>query len=210
MEFYLLQGLGLGLGVAIAPGPLQAYLLAQTVRHGPRHALPLILAPVVSDVPIIALVLLALSVLPEVALRGLLITGGLVLLYLAIESLHQLRHPHPSEPPTGKEAGENFFKAVLLNALSPGPYIFWGTIAGPIFNRGYALDPLYGWLYLGGFFAGLVGGLAAYILTAGATRKLNPTGQRWVNIATTIILFGFGLYQIWSGVFASTTDAFAK
>ena len=60
MEFYIVQGISLGLAVAIAPGPLQAYLLAQAVRFGPRHTLPLVFAPVVSDVPIIALVLFLL------------------------------------------------------------------------------------------------------------------------------------------------------
>lgn len=208
MEFYIVQGISLGLAVAIAPGPLQAYLLAQSVRFGPRHTLPLVLAPLVSDVPIIALVLFTLAFLPEWALRTLQIGGGIVLLYLAYESYTHLRRP-PVGAPDARQAGQSFVKAVLMNGLSPGPYIFWFTIAGPIFRAGYNQDPWLGWAYLIGFGLGLIAGLTVFVLTVGTTRRLNERSQMMINVATTLIIAGFGVYQIWAGVFLSTSSALA-
>jgi len=208
VEFYIVQGLSLGLAVAIAPGPLQAYLLGQAVRYGPRHTLPLILAPVVSDVPIIALVLLTLAFLPDWALRSLQIGGGIVLMYLAWESYTHLRRP-PVGAPDARQTGQSFLKAVLMNGLSPGPYIFWFTIAGPIFKTGFNADPWLGWAYLISFGVGLVIGLAAFVLTVGTTRHLNERSQMLINITTTVILAGFGVYQIWAGFFLPTSSALA-
>ncbi len=208
MEFYIVQGISLGLAVAIAPGPLQAYLLAQAVRFGPRHTLPLVFAPVVSDVPIIALVLFTLAFLPDWALRSLQIGGGIVLLYLAWESYTHLRRP-PVGSPDARQAGQSFLKAVLMNGLSPGPYIFWFTIAGPIFRTGYNTDPWLGWAYLIGFGIGLLIGLTAFVLTVGTTRRLNARSQTLINVATTVILAGFGVYQIWAGFFLPTSAALA-
>ena len=208
MEFYIVQGISLGLAVAIAPGPLQAYLLGQAVRYGPRHTLPLILAPVISDVPIIALVLFTLAFLPDWALRSLQIGGGIVLLYLAWESYTHLRRP-PVGNPDSRQAGQSFIKAVLMNGLSPGPYIFWFTIAGPIFRTGYGINPWLGWAYLTGFGLGLVAGLALFVLTAGTTRRLSERTQLIINGVTTLILAGFGIYQLWAGFFLPTSAALA-
>lgn len=211
MWLYFLQGAGLGVSVAIAPGPLQAYLLAQTLRHGPRHTLPLILAPVISDVPIIALVLFALAWLPEWALRGLQVAGGLLLLYLAYETYQAFKTHSPAAPPPPlREKGQSFFKAVVMNALSPGPYIFWSTIAGPIFLRGWAETQWLGYSFLAGFGVALVAGLAAYVLLSGSTRHLNERYKPLVNYLTVAVLCLFGAYQIWAGLFASAAVAFAK
>jgi threonine/homoserine/homoserine lactone efflux protein len=209
MWLYLLQGAGLGLSVAVAPGPLQAYLLAQSVKHGWRHTLPLILAPVVSDVPIIALVVFALTWLPEWALRGLQIVGGLVLLYVAHETYQSFKHPRPAAPPSRKETGESFVKAVAMNALSPGPYVFWSTIAGPLYLRGYAQAPELGYSFLIGFGLALVGGLAGYVFLSSSTRHLDPKYAPLVNNLTVLVLVAFGVYQVWAGLFAPASVALA-
>jgi threonine/homoserine/homoserine lactone efflux protein len=207
--FYLVQSIGLGLGVAIAPGPLQAYLLAQTVRHGPRHTLPLVLAPVVSDVPIIALVLFTLAWLPEIALRGLQVAGGLLLLYFARETYQALKTHHAAPPPRARETGQSFLKAVLMNALSPGPYIFWSTIAGPLFLRAWAESHALGYMFLAGFGAALVAGLSAYVLVSGSSRHVDDKYRPLISTATVILLLGFGAYQVWAGLFAPAAVALA-
>ncbi len=194
------QGAGLGVSVAVAPGPLQAYVLAQTWRHGPRHTLPLVLAPIVSDIPIITAVLLALAWLPAWALRGLEAAGGLLVIYLAWELYRTLGRPAPGASPTQPEPGHTFFKAVLLNALSPGPYIFWSTIAGPLFWHAWAEAPWSAYLFLGAFGLGLVAGLAGYIGLSGSARQVNPRYQPLINLALLLALVGFGLYQLYHGL----------
>ena len=80
---FFLRGLALGLPAAAQPGPFQAYLLSQTMKNGWRHTLPAALAPLLSDGPIIILVVLILTQLPPWFLRVVRIAGGVFILYLA-------------------------------------------------------------------------------------------------------------------------------
>jgi len=75
MWIYLFQGIGYGLAAASQPGPLQTYLVSQSVTRGWRRTLPAALAPLVSDGPIIALCLLVLSKVPAWLDRFLYIGG---------------------------------------------------------------------------------------------------------------------------------------
>ena len=87
---YLLSGITLGFSAAVSPGPFQAYLLNQTVNNGWKRALPACLAPLISDGPIILLVVVLLAQTPDWFLDGLKIGGGFYLFYLAYEALHRL------------------------------------------------------------------------------------------------------------------------
>ncbi|MCX7707869.1 MAG: hypothetical protein N2204_07660, partial [Anaerolineae bacterium] len=80
---YLLQGAGFGLAAAAQPGPFMAYLIGQTLAHGWRRTLPAALAPLISDGPIIALMLLVLTRLPDSFRVALYLAGGVFILYLA-------------------------------------------------------------------------------------------------------------------------------
>ncbi|MBI1880094.1 MAG: hypothetical protein HYR94_18055 [Chloroflexi bacterium] len=82
MIVYFLQGLTLGLSATATPGPFQAFLLAQTLKNGWKRTLPATLAPLVTDGPIIFLVLLVLTQTPGWFLNVLQIAGGLFVLYL--------------------------------------------------------------------------------------------------------------------------------
>ncbi|NJN98663.1 MAG: LysE family transporter [Anaerolineales bacterium] len=88
-----MQGLTLGLSATAAPGPFQAFLLGQALKHGWKQTLPATLAPLVSDGPIIFLVLLVLTQTPLWFLNGLQIVGGLFVLYLAKGSVSTLNTP---------------------------------------------------------------------------------------------------------------------
>ena len=47
-----IQGSTLGITAGAAPGPMQAYLISETLSGGWRKALPLIFVPIISDAPI--------------------------------------------------------------------------------------------------------------------------------------------------------------
>jgi threonine/homoserine/homoserine lactone efflux protein len=53
----LASGVLLGLSCGLAPGPLLALLLAQTLWHGPREGCKIALTPLVTDAPIIVVAL---------------------------------------------------------------------------------------------------------------------------------------------------------
>ncbi|MCK7485409.1 MAG: LysE family transporter [Bacillus subtilis] len=75
--------LDLDLAAAVQPGPFQTYIISQSLAKGWRKALPAALAPLVSDPPIIALCLLALSQVPAWFERLLYFAGGSFVIYLA-------------------------------------------------------------------------------------------------------------------------------
>lgn len=143
MWIYLLQGLGFGLAAASQPGPLQTYLITQALTRGWKKSLVNALAPLVSDGPIILLCVLVLSQVPVWFERFLYIAGGLFILYLAYNAFKSWRDFDLNRPqPESKISG--LPKAALVNALSPGPYIFWTLVTGPVLLRGWRETPVHG------------------------------------------------------------------
>ncbi len=198
MLAYLLQGLSLGLSAAASPGPTQAFIIGASLRNGWRRALPGALAPLISDGPIIALMLLILTQMPAVVLRGIQVVGGAYVLFLAWKSFQAYRSYRPVEAPAGPN--RTLWQAVTMNFLSPGPYIFWSLLAGPVLVRGWNETPARGLTFLFGFYSALVGGLAALVILFGAARQLGPRVNRALIGLSALALFGFGLYQIWQGL----------
>jgi threonine/homoserine/homoserine lactone efflux protein len=140
MVVLLAQGLGLGLSAAAQPGPFQAYLLAQSIRNGAARTLPVALVPLVSDPPVIAVVLAVLSQVPAGLLRALQIGGGLVVLWLAAGALRAAF----AEPTGG--AGEarprGILRGALVNFTNPNAWIFWSFVGGPTLGAAWRESPL--------------------------------------------------------------------
>ena len=65
MIHYLTIGAILGLSAGFAPGPLLALVLSETLRRNTRAGIMVALAPICTDLPIIALSVLVLSRLSE-------------------------------------------------------------------------------------------------------------------------------------------------
>ena len=54
---YLTVGIGFAFAAAVQPGPFLAYAISQSLTNGWKRTLPIAFAPIMSDVPIICLVL---------------------------------------------------------------------------------------------------------------------------------------------------------
>lgn len=201
MPSYLLRGLVLGATAAAQPGPFQAFLLSLIARNGWRRALPAAFAPLLSDGPILLVVLLVLTRLPERFLSILQMAGGLFLLYLAWGAWRSFRRGLAADPAAGENAMRGgILKAALMNMLSPSPYIFWATIAGPILLAGWRESPALGLAFLLGFYVALIGGLALFILAVGAAGRVEPRVNRALGAVSAVALFAFGLYQLTTGI----------
>ena len=196
---FLTQGLLLGGTAAAQPGPFQAYLLSQTLKNGWRRTFWAAFAPLISDGPIVLLVLLILTQTPDWFLVLLRLVGGGFLLYLAWGAYQSFRDFVVVEPEAG--AGkQTIFEAALMNALSPNPYIFWATIAGPILIEGWRLSPSFGISFLLGFYGTLVGGFVGFIAIFAVARQLDPRFSRLLSGFSAIVLFIFAIYQIYQGI----------
>jgi threonine/homoserine/homoserine lactone efflux protein len=199
MLTYLLQGFGFGLAAAAQPGPFQTYIVSQTLSQGWRRTLPAALAPLVSDGPIILVSLVVLSRVPAWFQRFLYLTGGLFILYLAYVTFLTWRHFKNGKEDTAPTNRLSVFRAALTNAMSPGPYIYWSLVMGPILLVGWREAPAKGIGFIASFYCALILSLAAIILAFGTARRLGPKVNRSLLAISAAALFFFGLYQLWRG-----------
>jgi threonine/homoserine/homoserine lactone efflux protein len=205
MLAYLIQGIGYGFAAAVQPGPFQTYLISQTLSKGWRLTLPAALAPLISDGPIIVLALVVLSQVPVWFQRLLYIAGGLFILYLAYSAFVAWRNYDKSGVVTDSSGRQSVVKAAMMVALSPGPYIYWSLVTGPILLTGWREAPANGLGFLVSFYATIVLSLGGIIVMFGTARQLGPKVNRALLGVSAITLVCFGLYQLWLGVAGGRT-----
>ncbi len=200
MIAYFVQGLTLGVSAAATPGPFQAYLLARTMKNSWRHTLPVALAPLLSDAPIAALLLIVLTRLPGWFLQAMRIGGGLFLIYLAVMAYRAFRAMGTDAEPEAGDTRQSLLEAAMVNALGPGPWIFWSTVNGPLLVQGWRESPSHAGAFLLAFYGSMIAMNAALIVLFGTARRL---GQRVTRILTGIsaaALLALGVYQLGRGI----------
>ncbi|MCD6298614.1 MAG: LysE family transporter [Deltaproteobacteria bacterium] len=202
MILYFLQGATLSLPAAIMPGPFQAFLLSQALKNGWKRTLPAALAPLVTDGPIIALVLFILTQTPQWFLDILRIAGGLFIIYLARGVFVALKTPGPTLEPSEHAARQTLLNAIAMNFLNPNPYIFWSVVAGPIMLCGWRESAGLGIIFIAGFYGTFVCILVALIIVFATAGRLNPKVNRILITITAVALAAFGVYQIIVGIIA--------
>jgi threonine/homoserine/homoserine lactone efflux protein len=201
---YFLQGAALSLPAAIMPGPFQAFLISQALKNGWKRTLPAVLAPLVTDGPIIALVLFILTQTPQWFLDILRIAGGFFIIYLSRGVFVALKTPGPALEPSGHAARQTLLNAIVLNFLNPNPYIFWSVVAGPIMLSGWRESAKLGITFIVGFYGTFVCILVALIVVFATAGRLNPQVNRILTVITAVALAAFGVYQITVGIIAVT------
>ena len=197
---YILLGIGYGFAAAVQPGPFQTYLISQTLTKGWKRSLLIAFSPLVSDGPIIALCLFVLNQVPLWLQRILYIAGGLFVLYLAYGAYKSWRYFDSNVISAELGDQRSILKGALMIMISPGPYIYWSLVTGPILLRGWRESPLMGLGFLVGFYVTVTLGLIAIILLFGKARELGPKVNRVLIGISAIALFCFGLYQLWLGI----------
>jgi threonine/homoserine/homoserine lactone efflux protein len=200
MWLYIAQGIGYGFSAAVLPGPFQTHLITQTLTKGWKRSLVAALAPLVSDSPIITLCLFILSQIPIWFERFLYIAGGLFVLYLAYGAYISWKKFEANIPMEADQVQQSILKAALVNMLSPGPYIFWSLVTGPVLIRGWRETPVNGIGFLAGFYGAMIFSLCAIILIFGLASQIGPKVNRSLLGISAVALLGFGFYQLWLGI----------
>ncbi len=196
----LAKGAALGFSAAAQPGPFQAYVLARAAREGPVRAMPLALVPLVSDPPLIAAVMVALSQVPAGLLRALQIAGGAFVLWLGTAGLRSLGRPAPARR---REEPRGFWRAVLVNLTNPNAWIFWSLVGGPLLAAAWRGAPARALAFLAGFYLLLVGGNVVLVAAFGSMGRLGPGVARWLGVLSSGALVAFGGWQVAKGLFAA-------
>ena len=212
----LVQGMALGLSAASTPGPLQSFLISQTLISGRRSGALIAFAPVVSDMPIVVLTLLILQRFPDWFIAFISVFGGLFALYVSRGIFLTWRQKNRDYEPavdlnanlsnqsgtelSSKDSLRLFGKAVLMNWLSPGLYMFWAFANGPIVISAFRESQAAGFAFLIGFYSVLTGGLLLIVFLFDQARKF---GQKAVNVMllfSLAIMLGFGFFLIFRGI----------
>ncbi len=160
-------GLLLGLSGGLTPGPLLALVASETLRHGVRAGVAVALAPLLTDLPIVLVALLALRPLADqgLPLALLHLGGGLYLAWLSLESL---RFRGAELPPT--MPGGALRRGVMANVLNPNPYLFWLAVGAPTVLVAWRREPLAAIAFVAAFYLPLVGSKVALALLLGRVR----------------------------------------
>jgi threonine/homoserine/homoserine lactone efflux protein len=200
MITYIIQGVTYGFAAGVQPGPLQAYIILQALKGGWKRSMVYALVPLLSDLPIIALVVSVLALLPAGWVIMLRVTGGAFLLYLAWNAFRVALNY--SDDKTGPVASpsKGLFQAVLINLLNPNPYLFWSLVMGPILLTGWKESPADGVAMLAAFYLVLILVNAVIILVVSIAHRFSPRLRQGLMIASAIGLGVFGVYQLWMGI----------
>ncbi|MFW5713349.1 MAG: LysE family translocator [Brevefilum sp.] len=191
----ILTAATIGFSAGVTPGPLQAVFLAYAVKGGWKKALPAAFAPLVTDGPVILLVLLVLNNLPAVFLRALQIGGAFFLLYLAWDSYRSFKYFQAVEEAEETSPWGTLLKATLMNLLAPGPWLFWSLINGPNLIRAWSVSPWWGAAYLVAYYAAFILSNIGLIFLFATMRRMGERVRKGLLLASAILLAGFAIYQ---------------
>lgn len=200
MFTYLLQGLGLGFSAGAQPGPFQAYLISESLSQGWRRTWIAAFAPLISDGPIVTLVLLVLSQVPDWFQRVLQVAGGAFVLYLAWGTFQRWRNFNPELTETGQIESKSLLRAAMMNALSPGPYLFWSLVLGPILVTAWRENPSDAFALVLAFYFGMVGVNFFLVMLFSQAARFGNRVRRTMLGFSVLMLAGFGCYQLWQGI----------
>lgn len=194
-------GITYAFAAAVQPGPLQTYIIFQTVKKGWRKALPAAFAPLISDGPILILVLFLLSTMPASFIVVLRIIGGLFLLYLAYRAFKSWQEFDLNAAKLHESGQQTLLNAVIVNLLNPAPYLGWSLIMGPLFLEGWQETPVNAMALLLGFYLTMILTLAGFIVLFGFAQKLGPQVSRNLIGLSSFVLLGFAIYQLAIGIY---------
>lgn len=134
---FILPGILVGVGSAVSPGPIMLLIISETLRGGIRSGWSVAVAPLITDIPFIIIsILLAKSIGSFQSVVGVIsLIGAGFLMFLAYQNI-TVQKEDLQKPSSGSRS---LLKGITLNLVSPYLYIFWFSVALPVFARGNIL-----------------------------------------------------------------------
>jgi threonine/homoserine/homoserine lactone efflux protein len=166
---FLTIGTILGLSAGFAPGPLLTLVISETLQHDIKAGVKVALAPIITDLPIIILTLFILAKLSNFHnILGIIsLTGGFVILFMGYESIRtkgvelNLKETKP----------KSLTKGILVNALSPHPYLFWLSVGAPTMTKAMNQSIITALAFICSFWALLVGSKILLAILVGKSKS---------------------------------------
>lgn len=169
MIYYLVMGSLLGLSSGMAPGPLLALVISETLAHDLGAGIRVALAPLVSDLPIVLLTLFVLSKLPDShsVLGGISLVGGGVIFYMGVQGIRTSGVVLDMDDKAPRSLG----KGVMVNFLSPHPYLFWISVGAPTMGRAMEVNIGAAIFFVASFYLLLVGSKVGLAVLVGRSKS---------------------------------------
>jgi arginine exporter protein ArgO len=196
----LLQGFSFSSAPLLGLSPFKVFVFSSALRAGWRKTLPLALAPLIADIPIVLLLLLIIGQMPDTAIIALRFLGGLYYIYLAVTLTRRASSTVVDTELIEQAPQRTFWQAITAVWITPAVYINWSVIGIPALLAYLDQSPFHAAAFVLGFYLLWVGGLAIQIVVFGQAGKLNQTATRYLVIAAALLLIGFGIYQCWIGI----------
>ncbi|MGH9405858.1 MAG: LysE family transporter [Terriglobia bacterium] len=153
----LILGAGMGVVGGLVPSPLHLIALTQVALNRWRRAIEILIGPPLAiDGALLIVTLFFFRYVPHNIAHDVAYAGGIILLALGTYYLYEMRgktQEQLAESQSVTYAG--VIAASLTEVGSPGTWIYWLTIAGPILAEGKQT----GYWHVAPFF---IGGLAGY------------------------------------------------
>jgi threonine/homoserine/homoserine lactone efflux protein len=89
---------------------------------------------------------------------------------------------------------------MILNFLNPAPYIFWGTVLGPMLLEAVAESAGHVAAFFLGFYGTFVGLMALFVFIFDRLRRLDPRFTRALSLISVGIMVLLGLSFLWQGL----------
>lgn len=191
-----LQGIVLGIAAAATPGAFQVYLITQSIIHGFKQGKQIALAPLISDPPIVIIVLLFLNQLPRSFMKVVSIAGGIFVIYLAVSTYIKWRKSSTINIDQHQTFRGNIFRGAIINILSPGLYLYWTLVNGPLLLSALQQSYLSGVSFLIGFYGLFIGGMLAMAALFAQFRRLGDKFISGMQLISAIILASFGIFLL--------------
>ena len=199
MLTFLSTGIILGLSAGIAPGPILALVISETLNHDKRAGIKVALAPIITDLPIIVLTMFILSKLSgfHTILGIISLMGGCFILYLGFESIRtrgmnvNLQNTKP----------KSLQKGIIVNLLSPHPYLFWISVGGPLTVKALQQNIFSAILFITSFYVLLVGSKIVLAITVSKSKSF-LTAKTYIYIMRFLglLLVILAIFLFWDGL----------
>lgn len=187
---FLALGLGLGLAAGLAPGPLHMLVLTTSMQRGLAAGVRVAIAPLLTDLLIVATGVLAVGALPTDAVRLLAFGGGLFVIYLAFDALRW-----KSEDEQTSTAVADLRRGFIANVLNPHPWLFWLGVGGPLLRSAWADSPASAVGFMVVFYALLVG--TKVLLAVVASRGNRFVDTAWYRLLIYVAAAALAVMGVW-------------
>ncbi|MDX2140966.1 MAG: LysE family transporter [Chloroflexota bacterium] len=204
----LSRAIGYGVTATILPGPIQTYIINSALAHGWRKSIALVATPLIADIPIMFVVIFVLTSLrefPPELLSAIRIVSGIVILYVAWGAFRawQQGATMGGNVATGDASTSSraiLRQGIVMNILSPGPYIFWPTLHGPLVIDALKQSPAVAALYIAAFYLTFGIGIALIVFAFDRLRMLDPRITRGLILFSALLLALFGILTLAQGI----------